>query len=383
MLDAKRYLDMAARAALRAQGDVEPNPLVGAAIVKDGDLLGLGHHRRFGGPHAEIEALSACRARGADPRGATMYVTLEPCHHRGKTPPCTEAIVKAGIARVVCARPDPNPVAAGGAEALRGAGIAVEFTDASPLARSISDPFVKRITTGLPWVIAKWAQTIDGYIADRDGDSKWISCEASRRRVHRLRARVDAIITAKGTVIADNPLLTARGVARLRRTARRVLIDRDLDLPIVEVVNSTKYKILETARQSPVLVCCRKSRHKENEASRARMEERGVEVIAVPCVSQTNDLDFHHILKLLADRYDVSTVLVEGGAGLLTRLFFYDLVDEAMVFVAPKVLNDGKALSPLGSGRPTPLSKAAPFRLHRLAPSGEDAMMVYRRAPPS
>lgn len=374
MTPARRYLDMAARCALRARGDVEPNPLVGAAIVSGDVLIGLGHHKKFGGPHAEIEALSDCRTRGHNPRGSTMYVTLEPCNHRGKTPPCTDAIIKAGIARIVCAREDPNPQAAGGAAAIREAGIAVEFTADSPLARSISDPFVKRITTGLPWVIAKWAQTLDGRIADRFGESKWISCETSRRRVHRFRARVDVILTAIGTVERDNPLLTARGVPRIRRIARRVLIDRELR--IVDIPDK-KCRLLASARETPVLVFCQDSSLKW----KRYLSDRGVEVASVPYVSEFNDLDLDlsSILRLLADRYDATNVLVEGGAGLLTRLFYYDLVDEALVFIAPKVLNDGGAMAPLVSGIARNLGKAKSLCLHELRRSGDDALLVYRR----
>src|SRR5262245_52581624 len=155
------YLDLAARLACRAAGDVEPNPMVGAVIVRDGRIIGMGHHRKFGGLHAEREALADCRRRDEDPRGATMYVTLEPCRHFGKQPPCTDALIEAGIARVIAARADPDSTSGGGAEVLREAGIPCEFSDASRNAIELSDPFVKRVQTGLPWVIAKWAQTVD------------------------------------------------------------------------------------------------------------------------------------------------------------------------------------------------------------------------------
>ena len=169
------YLDLAARLALRAAGDVEPNPMVGAVLVRDGRIIGMGHHRKFGGLHAEREALADCRRRAEAPRGATAYVTLEPCCHHGKQPPCTEALIEAGISRVVAARPDPNPISRGGANALQSVGIPCEFTAASPLATAISDPFVRGIMHGLPWVIAKWAQTADGRLVTRPGEPRWIS----------------------------------------------------------------------------------------------------------------------------------------------------------------------------------------------------------------
>src|ERR1041384_1914007 len=188
-------LDLAGRLARGGAGCVEPNPMVGAVVVRDGVVMGMGHHRRYGGPHAEREALADCRSRGDDPRGATVYVTLEPCCHFGKTPPCTDALIEAGVARVVAARRDPNPASGGGAAVLERAGIGVEFCGNSPSALAVSDPFVKRVTTGLPWVIAKWAQFEDGRMVTRPGEPRWISHEWARRRVHRLRGRVDAIVT--------------------------------------------------------------------------------------------------------------------------------------------------------------------------------------------
>src|SRR5262245_31119451 len=205
-------LDLAARLALLGAGRVEPNPMVGAALVHDGRVIGLGHHHRFGDLHAERAAMINCRKRGNDPRGSTLYVTLEPCRHFGKQPPCTDAIIEAGISRVIYAREDPAEVSGGGAAVLRAHGIPCDLSSLSPFATGISDPFVKRIRTGLPWVTAKWAQTIDGRIATRTGESKWISGELARRRVHRLRGSVDAILTGIGTADTDDQMLTARAV---------------------------------------------------------------------------------------------------------------------------------------------------------------------------
>ena len=228
-------LDLAARLALRARGRAEPNPLVGCVLVKAGEVIGMGHHRLFGDVHAEVDALRSARRQGHDPLGCTAYVTLEPCNHQGKQPPCTRALIEAGVARVIAARRDDNPVAAGGFEALRSAGIPCEVSEDSSLARDISDPFFKRVRTGTPWVIAKWAQTIDGRVATRTGESKWISSEASRRRVHALRGRVDAIMCGLGTVLADDPMLTPRptkGRGPPRRTPIRVVADAHLDIPL-------------------------------------------------------------------------------------------------------------------------------------------------------
>lgn len=232
MSDDARFLSLAGRLALRGQGDVEPNPLVGCVIVRRGVILGMGHHRRFGQAHAEQEALDDCARRGHDAAGATVYCTLEPCACAGRQPACVDALISARVARVVYARSDPTPGKGGGAGRLRGAGITAELSDANPLATGVSAPFIRRATTGLPWVVAKWAQTIDGRVATRSGESQWISGERARARVHRLRARVDAILTGIGTVLGDDPLLTARGVHRRRRHAARVVADTDLDIPI-------------------------------------------------------------------------------------------------------------------------------------------------------
>jgi diaminohydroxyphosphoribosylaminopyrimidine deaminase/5-amino-6-(5-phosphoribosylamino)uracil reductase len=373
---ALRYLNLAARLALRGAGDVEPNPMVGAVIVKNGRIIGTGHHRKFGGPHAEREALADCRRRGEDPRGSTVYVTLEPCCHHGKQPPCTDSLVEAGVARVIAARPDPNPVSCGGAAVLQRAGIPCEFSDAGELAVRISDPFVKRIAIGLPWVIAKWAQTIDGRIATRTGESRWISGERSRRRVHQLRARVDAIITGMGTVLADDPLLTARGVARTRRLARRVVIDPDLDLrPICNLVR--------TAREVPTLAICTDQIFQSAAAAprRAALEAAGVHVAGVPAAGR--GVDLRAALRLLAEQHDATNVMLECGAGLLGAMFDADLVDEAIVYIAPAVLADDQA-KPAAAGRIAPaLSDACRFRLLRARRSGEDLELTYRRLPAS
>src|SRR5438876_10929485 len=203
------------------RGYVEPNPLVGAVLVRDHQLVGEGWHQRYGEAHAEVHALAAA---GPAARGATLYVTLEPCCHIGKTPPCTEAVMRAGIERVVAAMVDPFPQVAGrGAALLRDAGILVEMGLGEAEARRINAPYLKLLATGRPYVHAKWAMTLDGKIATRTGDSKWISNEASRRIVHTLRGRMDAIIVGIGTVLADDPLLTARPAGQ--RTAVRVVLD--------------------------------------------------------------------------------------------------------------------------------------------------------------
>lgn len=369
----RRMLDLAARLALRGAGRAEPNPLVGCVLVRDGGIIGLGHHRRDGGPHAEAHALLDVTRRGFSPAGATAYVTLEPCAADGRQPSCAHALVAARVARVVYARPDPHPKKGGGAAVLRAAGIACEQSDASPLARGVGAPFAKRVTKGLPWVIAKWAQTIDGRVATRTGESKWISGELARARVHRLRGRVDAIVTGIGTVLADDPLLTARGV-RPRRTAMRVVADTDLDLP-------ARSQLVRTARDIPTLVACDSTVASSEvfEARRRTLQDSGVLVLGIPSVGGSRGIDLRELLQALARAHRVSTVLVEAGPGILGAMLEQDLIDEAVVYVAPMVLGDDLAKA-AAAGRVAPsLSHGRIFDLWRVRPLGGDVELTYRK----
>ncbi|MBS0191763.1 MAG: bifunctional diaminohydroxyphosphoribosylaminopyrimidine deaminase/5-amino-6-(5-phosphoribosylamino)uracil reductase RibD [Phycisphaerales bacterium] len=368
----RAMLDLAARVAWRADGYVGANPLVGAVIVKSGRVIGIGHHRRFGDVHAERAAIDDCIRRGEDPRGATVFVTLEPCSHTGKQPPCSDLLIRAGVGEVVCARRDPNPLAAGGSGRLKEAGITVRFTDASRLAISLADPFVKRITTGLPWVIAKWAQTIDGRIATRSGESKWISSDRSRRRVHRLRARVDAVLTGMGTVLADDPMLTARDVRKVRSRAMRVIADSDLDIPETSA-------LVRTATETPTIVFCEKELATAEITceKRKRLAELGVQVEGVP--GRGTGVDLREVLCVLAGRFGVSAVLVEAGPGLLGSMIDGDLVDEMCVYIAPMMLGDEMARS-AAAGRIAPtLAAAHRYELMRAKQIGNDLEVVYRR----
>lgn len=364
-------LDLAARLAMRAAGYVEPNPKVGAVIVRDGVVLGMGHHLKYGGLHAEREALADCRRRGNDPRGATVYVTLEPCRHTGKQPPCTDALIQARIARVVCARRDPGRESSGGASVLAAAGIPCELTDASTFATRLSDPFVKRVATGLPWVIAKWAQTIDGKIATRSGESKWITGPLLRRRVHRLRARVDAIVVGAGTVRIDDPSLTARDV-HLRRTARRVIVTTKWDLPI-------NARVLQTASQIPTTLIGPHAPHRSWQLT-ADLAALGVDCLVVPdAAGGAPGVDLSAMLKLLVGKYNCTNVLVEGGSSLLGSLFDADLVDQALVHVAPMVLGDHHAMSAASGHEKRGLGQAKRLTLGRVKRLGDELELVYRR----
>ncbi len=330
--------DMMRRAlalARRGEGRVEPNPMVGCVIVRNRRLLGEGYHRRFGGPHAEIEALRACRGK---PRGATVYVSLEPCDHHGKTPPCTDALIQAGIKRVVVAVKDPHPAVSGrGIKRLCAAGISVQTGVGGDEAGRVLAPYLTRVCLGRPYVIAKWAQSLDGKLTTEAGQPNWISCEVSRRRGHRLRARVDAVLVGSGTVLADDPLLTARDVP-IRRQAMRVVLDGRLRL-------SAKCHLAATADTVPTLVfTCRAS---TGTAKAQRLRNNGVELIA--CRSQRGRLVLDDCLKELSRR-NVTNLLVEGGPTVLRSFFAAGLVDEAWVFVAPRLI--GGQVAPGVFGEP-------------------------------
>ena len=347
--------------AQRGEGRVEPNPMVGCVIVHKGRIIGEGYHRRFGGPHAELEALRAC---APDPQGATVYVSLEPCCHHGKTPPCTDALIAARVAKVVVATRDPNPVVRGrGIRRLRAAGIDVETGVLEGQAAEVLAPYATRVRLGRPFVIAKWAQSLDGKLATRTGHSQWISCEASRHRVHRLRARVDAILVGSGTVLADNPLLTARGVA-VRRRALRVVLDGRLRIPV-------KCQIVDTCSTVPTLVVTTSERMSTPKADRLR--RCGIEVVA--CRSRGDRLQLDDCLRMLAGR-QVTNVLVEGGPEVFTSLLDAGLVDEAFVFASPMLIGGHAAPSALGgAGASNPAAAITP-RSVRIQRSGPD--LLYR-----
>jgi diaminohydroxyphosphoribosylaminopyrimidine deaminase/5-amino-6-(5-phosphoribosylamino)uracil reductase len=318
--DAARWMAHAARIAWRGHGGAEPNPMVGCVIVAPGGgLVAEGYHRRCGGPHAEIEAL---RRAGSAARGATAVVTLEPCNHRGRTGPCSMALREAGVARVLYGCADPNPPAAGGAEALRRHGIDAEHVP-HPDAARVTAPFLHRVRTGLPWVIAKWAESADGRIATRPGEPRWISGERSRAMVHRERARVDAVLTGMGTVMVDDPLLTVRGT-RARRTPLRVVWAPRLGIPHDRAIVRTACEV-PTVVAAPVDVIAAGTREADD------LRSHGIEVLAAA--------DEGALLAELGRR-GVATVLVEAGSGLVRPMVARGLVNAAWVFTAPHELGD-------------------------------------------
>jgi diaminohydroxyphosphoribosylaminopyrimidine deaminase/5-amino-6-(5-phosphoribosylamino)uracil reductase len=299
------YMQRAIELATQARGRTSPNPMVGAVIVKDGKIIGEGYHKKAGTPHAEIHALAAA---GNEARGATLYVSLEPCCHHGRTPPCTEAIINSGIKRVVIAALDPNPkVAGGGLQRLKEAGIDAEFGLMQEAAMELNAVFFKYIQRALPYVALKTAMTLDGKIAAGSGDSRWITGPEARQHVHQLRNIYDAIMVGIGTVLADNPRLNTRLQEGQGRDPVRVIIDNQLDLPVNSI-------IAQSSREQPSLVFCGKEidEHKASELSRL-----GVEIIKTDL--ENGLVPLQEVLAILAQR-EISSILVEGGAELNASL---------------------------------------------------------------
>jgi diaminohydroxyphosphoribosylaminopyrimidine deaminase/5-amino-6-(5-phosphoribosylamino)uracil reductase len=321
MSDRERaWMLQALELAERGRGWVEPNPLVGAVVVQGDRIVGAGWHEQYGQAHAEVNALAAA---GDAARGATLYVTLEPCCHHGKTPPCTQAVLRSGVARVVTTMLDPFPEVAGqGASFLRAAGITVDVGLCEAEARRLNAPYLKLLATHRPYVHAKWAMSLDGKIATSTGDSKWISGEASRRRVHALRGRMDAIVVGIGTVLADDPILTARPAGP--RTATRVVLDTHGRLP-------PDCQLAKTTHEAPLLVAT---------AVDGNVGERLVLPVEHGRVAVTALLDE-------LGRRRMTNVLVEGGAEVLGSFFDAQTVDEVWVFVAPRIIG-GQGKSAVG-----------------------------------
>jgi diaminohydroxyphosphoribosylaminopyrimidine deaminase/5-amino-6-(5-phosphoribosylamino)uracil reductase len=364
MADAVDDLALMGRAlelAERGRGGVEPNPLVGAVLVRNGRIVGTGWHERYGGPHAEIVALEQA---GGAARGADLYVTLEPCCHHGKTPPCTSALIQAGIRRVVAAVPDPFAQVAGqGFTLLRDHGIEVEIGLNAAEAAELNAPYLKLLRTGRPYVIAKWAMSLDGKTATHTGASRWITSEAARQRVHAIRGRMDAIIAGIGTVLADDPLLTARPPGP--RVAARVILDRSLRLPLDS-------QLVQTARTVPVLIVHAPS---SDPARRLELEARGCECLAL------NPYGTTPFLAALLDelgRRRWTNVLVEGGSEVLGSFFTLQAVDEVQVFIAPKLVGGRGALSPVGGAGIANLDEALALAELHLEQLGPDVLVRGR-----
>lgn len=329
------FMGRALELAAEGMGFVSPNPTVGAVIVKDGAVVGEGYHERYGGPHAERNAIAAAKC---DLSGATIYVTLEPCNHFGKTPPCTHAILSSGIKRVVVGTRDPNPKAAGGVEFLRAHGVMVEIGCLEQGCRRLIAPFLKHVTKGLPWVISKAAMSLDGRISTRTGESKWITNERSRACGHAVRAGVDGIVVGIGTVLADDPELTCRlNNGKTHRNPVRFVLDSTLKIPLDARLCST------TSFARTVIVATESA----SLAKKTELEKRGVEVWLLPLDQDGRKVSLPAFLKA-AGEAGIQSLLIEGGAGLNSAFWDAALVDELIWFYAPIVLGGTAAKSAIG-----------------------------------
>ncbi|KJK25768.1 diaminohydroxyphosphoribosylaminopyrimidine deaminase [Burkholderiaceae bacterium 16] len=360
---------MAQALALAARGmyTTTPNPRVGCVLSKDGKIIGQGFTQPAGQDHAEIQALKDAAARGNDPAGATAFVTLEPCSHFGRTPPCADALVRAGIARVVAAMEDPNPAVSGrGLQRLREAGVDVRCGLLEKEARELNIGFVNRMTRGLPWVRIKVAASLDGGTALHDGTSQWITGQAARDDGHAWRARASAILTGIGTVRDDNPQLNVRAVDTPRQP-QRVVVDSRLEIPL-----DARLLRPDTGDfAKPVLVFCAF----DDGARRRALEARGAEVVVLP--NPHGKVELRHMLEELGRR-GVNELHVEAGFKLNGSLIREHCADELLVYLAPKLLGDAQGmfqLPPLAR-----LQDAAAFRWHDVRMIGEDLRLIARRA---
>ena len=350
------YMRLALELARRGEGWTNPNPMVGAVLVRDGRILSTGYHERCGALHAERHALSRCTE---SPAGATLYVTLEPCCHHGRQPPCTDAIIESGIARVVVGSDDPNPLVAGkGLEILRQAGIQVETGVLKAECDALNRIFFHYIQTGRPYVILKYAMTADGKIATRTGASQWITGEAARRHVHTQRNRYRAIMVGVGTVLADDPQLTCR--LKGGRDPLRVICDTNLRTPLTA-------NVVRTAQQTPTCIATCVTQ----ESRLAPYRQAGCQVLSLP------QSDGHVSLRVLLDhlgKQNVDSVLAEGGSAIHWSLVQGGLVDRVQAYLAPKILGGTQAKSPVGGqGFPHP-DQALKLKTPVLTRLGEDIL---------
>ena len=356
------YMRRAIELARRGTGFANPNPLVGAVLVRDGEIIAEGWHARCGDLHAERAALANCHARNTSPEGATLYVTLEPCCHTGKQPPCTEAVIEAGIARVVVGSADPNPLVAGrGCEQLRAAGITVDEGVAQAECDALNPIFFHFITHRTPYVTLKYAMTLDGKIATRTGASRWITGPAARERVHAERLRHAAIMVGIGTVLEDDPLLTCRIDGG--RDPIRVICDSRARTPINSQLVQTAYEI-----PTYVAVTARSERT-------AALEEKGVRILV--CGETDGHVDLTDLMQQLGSA-GINGILLEGGSSLAFSALKAGIVRRVQAYIAPKLIGGADAKSPVGGEGLAKMADALALKNVRSTPLGEDFLIEGR-----
>ncbi len=332
-------MEQAINLARKGEGYTSPNPMVGALVVKEGKIIGQGYHQQYGGPHAEVHALQEA---GQAAEGATIYVTLEPCSHYGKTPPCAERVIKSGIKKAVIAMEDPNPIVAGrGIKKLQEAGIEVEVGLLKDEAVKLNEIFIKYITTDYPFVYLKTAQTTDGYLATKTGDAKWISNEMSRERGHQIRHKVDAILVGIGTVLSDDPRLTTRLPNQEGKDSMRVILDARLEIP-------TTAKVLNHDSPATTLIV---TGEKVDKVKRTLVTaKQNVEILTLPLNSEGR-IPLADLLRNLHSR-GISSILVEGGGRVNHSFLHAGLGDRLYTFITPKILGGEDGVAPFSGPGP-------------------------------
>ncbi len=357
----EQYMRRAIELAKRGEGHTNPNPMVGAVIVKDGKIIGEGFHERYGELHAERNAFKNLTESA---EGADMYVTLEPCCHHGKQPPCTDAVIAHKIRRVFVGSPDPNPLVSGrGVEILREAGIEVVTDLLRGECDAVNEVFFHYITTGMPYVVAKYAMSADGKIATVTGDSKWITNEESRRRVHAMRGRYFAIMAGIGTVLADDPMLNCRiGGAR---DPVRVIADSHLSIP-------SECNILKTADDIKTYIAYTNA----NAADIERVEKSGAICAKIPAGAD-GEADLRELMRYLGGQ-KIDSVLLEGGAELNFSAFKAGIVNKAVTFTAPMIIGGAGAKAPVGGAGFERISDSVRLELERVEVIGGDIMAEYK-----
>lgn len=354
------FMKRALELACEGKGCVNPNPMVGAVIVKNDQIIGEGFHEFFGGNHAEVNALNMA---GENAKGAEIYVTLEPCSHFGKTPPCAIALVKAGIKKVIIAMKDPNPIVSGrGIKILEDNGVEVVVGVLYKEALKLNEIFIKYIRTKKPYVVMKIAATLDGKISTVTGESRWISSEASRKYVHHLRNEMMGIMVGIGTIIADDPLLTTRIEGEVCKSPTAIIVDSKLSLPL----NS---KILETLKQRRIIVGITEE---ADEAKVRQLEEMGVSIIKTPLKNKRVDLSF--LMTKLGEE-GIDSILLEGGSTLNFSCLQEKIVDKVMCFIAPMILGGEKANTSVGGSGIKFLSEGVKVLNIKLKNIGQDILI--------
>ncbi|MDR1066390.1 MAG: bifunctional diaminohydroxyphosphoribosylaminopyrimidine deaminase/5-amino-6-(5-phosphoribosylamino)uracil reductase RibD [Clostridiales bacterium] len=355
------YMNMAIELARKGAGRVAPNPMVGAVIVKDGEILGRGYHTKYGESHAEVEALNDCRKNGADPTGATMYVTLEPCRHFGKTPPCTDAIAQSGLKRVVIGVIDPNKQVAGkGVVTLRESGVDVEINFMEDKCRKLNEIYFHNAKRNTPFVAMKYAITADGKIATKTGSSKWITSEKTREYNYRTRCELTGVMTGVGTVLADDPFLTSHGFGR---DPVVIVCDSALRTPLSS-------RIMDDAKNRKIIIATLS----ENEGKKRAFLEKGA--VIINCAEKKGRVDLADLMVKLRGE-GVDSVLLEGGGSLNYSALAQGIVNKLSVFVGPSLFGGADSLTPVEGAGVNYVSDGFRLKLEKVQKIGDDVLIDY------